>query len=216
MTLYFIFNHLNAIVLAIRVVFLCVVAIAFYRPVWAVRTLGNISFSKLALIAIGLNLFYGLFVTWGQYYVWATSGDFTRTLLSLPLSKEAPLPFLLEWTRTFFEHHLGYFSYYVLGRTWLNILILFLISGALYFIFRVWKFYRAGFLEQGPEILLVLMLISGFPGVLVLIPLGFIFSILLFIFSYFKGDKIVNIEPVFILAAFFALLFTRTILSMLQ
>lgn len=204
MILNFIFSYLNAIVLAIWIVFLIIVAIRFFRPAWV----KSISYWKFILIAIGLNIFYGLFVTWGQYYVWANGGIVTQTLLNSPLPKQVSF---FEWARPLFENHLGYFLFYIWGRFWLYIFISFLISGILYFLFRVWKSYRGSFTEQGPELLLVLMLISGYPGILILIPLGFIFSILLFGFYYFKGDKVVNIEPAFIVATLFALFFPYVI-----
>jgi hypothetical protein len=207
MKLNFIFSNLNAIVLGIWVLFLIVVAVRFFRPTWV----KNISFPRLILIAVGMNIFYGLFVTWGQYHVWATASDFTRVFINSPLSPKVPFPVYLNWFRPLFAHHFGYFLFYILGRVWLNILFLFLVSGALYSLFRVWNFYRGGFLEQGPELLLILMLISGMPGLFVSIFLGFIFSIFLFGFSYFKGNKIVNIEPAFIFATLFALLFTNII-----
>ena len=199
----FIFSNLNMIVLGIWMIFLIVVTIRFFRPAWV----KNISFLKLSFVAIALNIFYGLFVTWGQYYVWANGSAVTKALLNLPLAKEVPI---FEWARPLFTNHLGYFSYYVWGRTWLDIFILFLISGGLYYIFKIWESRRGNFIEQGPEILLALMLISGYPGVLVLIPLGFVFAFLLYGFSYFKGKKVVIIEPVFILATFFALIYTYT------
>lgn len=210
----FVFSNLNAIVLGVWIVFLIIVAIRFFRPAWV----KNISFFKLILIALGLNILYGLFVTWGQYYVWANGNEVTKALINSPLPKEAPL---FSYLRPLFENHFGYFLYYILGRIWLNILISFLISCVLYFLFRIWKFYRGGFLEQGPEILLILMLIVGFPGVLFLIPIGFIFSILLFGFYYSKTlfkraspRAVLNlvIEPAFIFATFFTLVFTRLIM----
>jgi hypothetical protein len=207
--LYFIFSHLNAIVLAVWVLFLVVVAVRFFCPAW----IRNISFWKLIFIALGLNIFYGLFVTWGQYYVWANGNDLTKALLNSPLSKN--VPFMFEWLRPLFENHLGYFLYYVLGRVWLNIFILFFISGLLYFLFKIWKSHRGNFTEQGPEILLVLMLTSGYPGILVSVPLGFVLAILFSIFSIFRSNKIINIEPFFIISTLFALFFTNIILSVL-
>jgi len=211
----FIFSNLNAIVLVIWLVFLAIVVIRYFHGAWV----KDISYFKLILIAVGLNIFYALFVSWGQYYVWATSSDFTRSLLNSPLPKEVPF---YAWARPFFENHLGYFLHYVLGRVWLNILVLFLFSASLYFLLKIWKFYRGNFLEQGPELLLLLMLISGWPGVLVSIPLGFFLSVLFIIFSYFKKTapktlslKTVLIEPAFILATFISLLFSRIILSLL-
>ena len=209
--LYFTLFHFNAILLAVWIIFLIIVALRFFRPQW-VR---NISFWKLSLIAIGINIFYGLFVTWGQYYVWAHGSEFTQSLLNSPLPPQVPI---WEWARPFFSHSLGYFAFYVLGRTWLNVLISFIISGVLYSLFKIWSNYRGNFIAQGPELLLVLMLISGYPGILILIPVGFILAILFFGFSYLEGKRgniILNIEPAFIFATLIVLLFSRIILSML-
>ena len=173
----------------------------------------NISYLKLILIAIGLNIFYGLFVTWGQYYVWSNGSEMTKALLTFPLPPQVPISSYVEWVRPLFQNHLGYFLYYIWGRVWMDIFILFAFSGLLYSIFKAWKFYRGGFLEKGPELLLVLMLISGWMGVLVSLSIGFILAILWLGFSFIKGKKIVAIEPVFIFATFLALIFTRIILS---
>ncbi len=255
MILNFIFSNLNAIVLGVWILFLIIVAIRYFQPTWIKSNnkflskiftgLKNISFLKLILIALGLNIFYGLFVSWGQYYVWSTASEVTKFLLTSPLPVEITFPSYLEWTRPLFNNNLGYFLFYIWGRVWLNIFILFTFSGLMYFVFRTWKFYRGGFLEKGPELMLVLMLISGWMGVLVSLSLGFIFAILFFAFYYLKTifkkiypviserlsetifkqffpkinfieseiNKILAVEPAFIFATFFGLLFTKIILS---
>lgn len=218
MKIYFIFSNLNPIVLAVWLVFLAIVTLRFFWP--ESKALARVSYHKLFWIALGINVFIGLFITWGQYYVWAHGNILTQSLLDSPLSKEAPL---YDFFRPLFSHHLGYFAYYVLGRTWLNILILFLVSGALYFLFKAWNKYRGNFLQEGPLLLLILMLAVGYPAILVFIPLGFIFAILLLLFFYarkvlkreFPRTVFLNIEPAFILAAFLALIFARGILNML-
>jgi len=255
MILNFIFSHLNAIVLGVWVLFLIIVAIRYFQPTW-IRSnnkfllkiftgFKNISFLNLIFIAIGLNIFYGLFVTWGQYYVWVHGSAVTKALLTFPLPAAVPFSKYFEWIRPIFSNHLGYFMFYAWGRIWLDIVVLFIFSGLMYSVFRTWKFYRGGFLEKGPELMLVLMLISGWMGVLVSLSLGFIFAILWFSFSYSKPflkkmytsvserlsktifkkifpeikfveskiNKIIAIEPVFIFATFFALIFTKIILS---
>jgi hypothetical protein len=211
MNLNFIFSHLNAIILIIWIIFLFFIAIRFFKPAWV----KDISFLKLALIAFAINIFYGLFITWGQYHVWAVSKDMTHALINLPLPGNVPFPPYLEWIRPLFENHLGYFLYYVLGRVWFNVFISFIISGVLYLIFKAWDFYRGGFLDQGPELLLALMLVPGWPEILIFIPLGFFLSILVSCFSHFRGNKVVNIELSFIFAALLTLLFARIILSYL-
>ncbi len=210
MILNFIFFHLNAIVLAIWVFFLIIVANRFFIKSWV----KNISLKKLAVIAVVLNITYGAFITWAQYYVWATGSAFSKSFINSPLPKEVPLSSVLEWTRSLFENKLGYFSYYVLGRFWLYIFILFAISFILYFLLKIWKKYRGGFRDDGPLLILILMLISGWPGILVFIPLGFIGSVLYLIISILMGRRVVEIEPVFIFVALIALVYGRLIIGL--
>ncbi len=208
MILNFIFSNLNVIVLAIWIIFWIIVAIRYFCPAWV----KNISFSKLAIIAFSLRIIYGIFITWGQYYVW-NSNSFTQTLLNSPLAKGVPT---YDFIRPLFENNLGYFSYYVLGRFWLYIFTLFIVSILFYFLSKIWWSYRGGFSKDGPLLILILMLISGWPGVLVFIPLSLIFSIIYLVFSYFRGKKEVKIEPAFILASLVALIFNNVILDFLQ
>lgn len=205
----FIFSNLNAIILGVWILFLLIIAVRVFKPSWT----KNISYSKLFFIALGLIIFYGLFVTWGQYYVWLKSGEMTRMLLNLSLPEQVPFPKYLEWARIFFSGSHGYFLFYVFGRIWLNILISFVVSGALYFIFKIWNYYKGSFSENGPELLLTLMLISGFPGILVTIFLGFVFSVIVFLIYFMKGIREVKIEKYFIFSTLISLLFTNIILS---
>jgi hypothetical protein len=209
MILNFIFSNLNLIVLCIWVLFLTIVIIRFFRPLWV----KNVSFSMLVIIAFFLNIFYGLFITWGQYYVWATGNIVSKTFVNSSLPKEVPFSSILEWARPLFENNLGYFLYYVLGRFWLYIFILFFISIFLYFILKFWNKYRGGFSPDGPLLILILMLIAGWPGILVLIPLSFIFSIFYIIFNLLKGRNSTNIEPAFIIATPIALILGKFILG---
>ena len=186
----FIFSNLNAIILVIWFLFLIIVAIRFFRPNWV----KNISYFKLFYITLGVHVLYSLFLTWAQYYVWSItdpSGTFNK---------------------------LSYFLGYAFIHFWLSLVLLSLISGILYFLFRLWLHYRGGFTDEGPMLLLVLMLISGWPGVLVSVTLGFIFAVLFFIFSYIKNIRnkdtlpIISIEGFFILSTLIALLFTKVIM----
>lgn len=225
MKLNFIFSNLNVIVLGIWILFLLIVAVRFFRPVWLnsrisflskiVQSLKDISYKKLIIAVISLNIIYSIFVTWGQYHIWATAADFTKMFVNLPLPKEVPMPIFLEWTRPLFAHSFGFFLYYILGRVWLNTLVLFLTSIALYFILKAWKSFRGNFLENGPELFFILMLIVGWPGVVIFIPIGFIVSLLFFSFYFFKGQNSVEIEPAFIVASFIVLVFGKIIFSLL-
>lgn len=215
MSLIFIFNNINNIFLVGWSTLIILTAVRLFRPV----LVKNISYWWIVGIVVGLHLSYGAFITWGQYYVWANGNTFTQSLISLPLPAEAPLPSILEWSRSYFEKPLGYFTYYVFGRVWLNIIILFVVSGLLYFVLKLWSNYRGGFLPNGPEIILALLLISGYPGILVLIPLGFIVAIIWFIFTIIKnrstGLQPMYIEPAFLIATAVALFFSKAVLSYL-
>ena len=176
MSLSFIFSNLNIFALAVWMILFVIVALRFVRPQWV----KNISFPVLIALAILLHVLYGAFVTWGQYHVWATSSDFTKTFISAPLPKEVPFPGILSGLRHSLERPRGYFVFYVFERVWLDILISFALAGFFYAIFKIWSFYRGGFSTYGPEILLVLMLIVGYPSLLVLVLLGFTFVLALF------------------------------------
>ena len=209
MILNFIFSHLNAIALFIWIVFAVIVGIRYFKPSW----LKYISYNKLIVITIILNILYMLFVTWGLYHVWSTGSEISKFLLKSPLSQNVPLPSFLEWTRSMFNHDYGYFLFYVLGRFWFYALISFVISGLLYILFKIWESKRGGFDVDGPKLMLVLMLLVGWPGILVFIPVGFIFAVLLLIFNFIRGRKTVEIEPSFIAASFITLLFSKIILN---
>jgi len=209
MILNFIFSHLNLFILFLWILFLILVCVRYFHPEW-VR---NISYNKILLLSIFLSLSYGLFVTWGQYYVWAHGSDITKFLVHSPLSSVVPLPSYLEWLRPLLSYKGGYFTFYVLGRTWLYVFISYFISFVLYLIFRLWMNKRGGFNQDGPKLLLILMISTGWPGVLVLIPLGFVISIILFGLYYFKGQKTVEVEPAFIIASIISVVFGHLILN---
>jgi len=208
----FIITNLNFIAFIVWIIFSFIVLARFIHP----NLVKNISYSILLAVAFFLHIFYGAFETFAQYFVWATGSAEMQIFLSTPLPPEAPLPAMLQWARIYFDHPFGYFSYYVLGRFWINILILFLVAGFLYVILKVWNFYRGRFIPKGPEIMLISFLISGWPGLLVLLPVGLIFWVVFFIYSYIHGRYRVLIEPAFLFATPVALIFSNYILSSLH
>ncbi len=213
MSLIFIFNNINTFFLVLWGCVAVLVALRYFRP----TLVKNISYRWIVALAIFIHLFYGAFVTWGQYYVWAGGNDFTRSLLHAPLSKEAPLPAFLEWSRSSFEQPLGYFVYYVFGRIWLNIIFVFITSVFFYIIFKLWSNYRGGFLPHGPELIFALLLATGFPGCLILVPLAFTLSFIWFGITFLKKRSMegveIHIEPAFIVVAPIVLLFGKIIRS---
>lgn len=194
-------------------VFFCVVLVRFLRPLWV----KNVSYRWLILGAVVLHIFYTVFVTWGQYHIWVTASEFTRALLALPLPGEAPLPTILEWVRPYFSHSLGYFAYYAFGRFFFSVIMLFVVTGIFYAIFKFLYVRRNNDEEQLPELLCVLMLIVGWPGIVVFIPLGFIIAILFSLSAliFFKKNQI-SLAPAFLFATPIVLIGAKTILAFLH
>lgn len=213
MLLQFISPHLNTIALGIWIIFFFIVLVRFMRPRWV----KNISYKWLMLGAVVLHIFYAVFVTWGQYHVWATGSDFTRILLASPLPLEAPLPVFLEYARSYFAGPLGYFAYYAFGRFFLNLIVLFFITGIFYAILKFGNLRRKSFGSDGPELLCVLLLIVGWPGIVVLIPLGFLIAIFFSIMAllFFK-KKQVSLLPAFLIATPLVLIGGKMILEILH
>lgn len=213
MILSFIFAHMNIFMFGIWAVFFGVVLVRFIRPLW----LNNISYWWLIAGGIALHIFYAIFIAWGQYHIWAVSSDFTRVLLALPLPREAPLPALFEWMRPYFNHSLGYFAYYVFGRFFLNIIILFAVTGIFYCIFRLWYHRRGDVRSNDPEVLCALLLMVGWPGIFAFIPLGFVVAIFFSVgmLIFIKKNRI-SLIPAFFVAAPIALIGSKTILTLLH
>jgi len=213
MILGFIFAHLNAVALGVWMIFLGMVLMRFLRP----SLIGNISYSNLIFGAVALHLCYAVFLTWGQYHLWATASDFTRSLLMAPLPSEVPIPAVLEFLRPYLSGTLGYFSYYAFGRFFFNIITLFVVAGVLYGVLKLWNSYKKNFEAEDLEIFLILMLIAGWPGIMVLVPLGFVAAVLFLVGStvFFKQNKI-SLIPVFLFTTPVVLIGGKAILDFLS
>lgn len=197
MLLYLILSRINYIFLAISLCFLIFVLIRFLKP-----NKINISYKKIVWVAVVLKIFFVSFLTWGQYYVWVKGGSLTKVLVELPMPKDISLPFAYRWLRPIFEMSHGYFVQYVWTHFWLSTVIAFLVSFALYFIFKIWKKYRGNFIQEGPTLLLILMIICGWPGIVLFIPLGFVLAVFGFIIGTFRGKSTIYVERFFLISAF--------------
>ncbi len=184
MILNFIFSNLNAIVLILRILLVVLITIRYYRPLWV----KDISFAKIALIVASFNIFIGAFITWGQYHVWKLS-DATGTYIKMP-----------------------YFAHYAWTNFWMSIAISFALSILLFVLFKAYSRYRGGFMEKGAELLLALMLTVSYPGILVLMMVGFAFAVLNSVYSHLRGNKFIHIESSFIWTAYIAILFAHVII----
>lgn len=209
----FLFTNFNTIALVAWLAFFGTVALRTLRPVWV----KNISYGWLVIGAVALHLLSGILLTWGQYTVWGKS-EFTKIFLSTPLSKEIPFPIYFEWARTFFEYPHGYFVFYSIGHFFLSTIALLVVTGLFYLFLVARARYRSSNFREGDIMLIVLaMLISGWPGVIVLLPIGLISAILLSLIArVVYGALRTPLPPAFLLAAPIALLFAIPILTALH
>lgn len=236
----FIFTNFNMIALVVWLAFFGTVALRTLRPAWV----KNISYGWLVAGAVALHLLFGILLTWGQYHAWATASDFTRSFLALPLSPEVPLPSfvdlfspifgfgktdiyatlyslehsLLDLVHPLFEGPHGYFIFYAYGHFFLKIIALFFVTiPFLLFLVVRSRTNPINFMEGDIMLIVLAMLISGWPGVIVLLPLGLISAILLSLVARIVyGALRTPLPPAFLLAAPIALLFAIPILTALH
>lgn len=126
---------------------------------------------------------YTVFLTFTQYKVWIDGNELTKVFTIAPVGSEVPFPGALEFVRPLFERPGGYFAFYVFGRFWLKVIILFLVSFVFYFFLKLLHKYRERFFKEGEiELGLLCALLSGWPGVVLFIPLSLFYTVFLGIF----------------------------------
>lgn len=216
MLLNFIFSNINIIALAIWFAFYIVVVIRTFRPAW----IKHVSYTWLIACAISLHLIYGIFLTWGQYFVWSKS-EFTKIFLSSALPKEVPFPTYLEFVRPLFSGAHGYFALYAFEHFFLGIIALFFVTGLFALFFKLYAHYRpALFQERDIAVIALAFLIAGWPGAIVLVPLSFVIAVFITSLSLlkpgFNKTKQVSLPLAFLLATPIALLFSTKILTALH
>ncbi|MDO8572279.1 MAG: hypothetical protein Q7S11_00745 [bacterium] len=134
----------------------------------------------LSFLTIVFMIGYSLLLTFGQHAVWQNGTELTKFLVTAPVSTAVPFPSAIEFTRPFFNHSGGYFMFYVLGRFWLRVGILLLVSFAFYAFLRLLRNYRGHFFAEGEmELGLLCALLSGWPGVLVFIPGALFYTVIM-------------------------------------
>lgn len=188
---------------------IAVVALARY---FEYSFFARVSWQWLVVGSIALHVLYGALLTWGQYAQWETS---PFGFLTQPLAKEAPLPLLLEWVRPSLEQPLGYFIFYAFGHFWINIMIIFGLAGFFALLLKLRAHYRPWNFKEGEIMAITLsLLVSGWPGVIVLLPLAFIFAIIFSVVSStFYGVSRIYLTPAFLVAAPIALIYGVAILK---
>ncbi|MBI5798912.1 MAG: hypothetical protein HZB10_03195 [Candidatus Yonathbacteria bacterium] len=210
----FIFANIDTIAIAVWLVFFVLVVVRTLRP----ALVKNVSYKVLVGIALSLYLLYGAVATWGQYRTWATSSDISRALLEAPLAHEVPFPSYLEWTRPLFDHTHGYFWFYSFQHFFLSTIALIIIVG-LFLLFLVVRSrtHPINFREGDIMLIALAMLISGWPGVIVLLPIGLVSAILLSIGArVIYGIERIPLPPAFLLASPVAFIYAVPILTALN
>ena len=210
----FVFANMGTIAIAVWLVFFVLVVVRALRPIWV----KNVSYKLLIGVAIGLYLLYGTVATFGQYRAWATSSDISRALLVAPLTPEVPFSAYLEWARPLFELTHGYFAFYSFQHFFLSAIALFIVVGLfLLFLIVRSRTHPINFREGDIMLIVLAMLISGWPGVIVLLPIGLVSAILLSVGArVFYGIERIPLPPAFLLAAPVALIYAVPILTALN
>ena len=213
MSLDFIFSNLNVIEVAVWITFFFIVAVRYLRPFWV----KNISYGWLVAGAVAIHLLYGIFATWGQYVVWGKS-EFTKVFLASPLTGEVAFPAYLDFLRPLFDGSNGYFAFYSFQHFFLSAIALFIIVGLfLLFLLARSRTHPVNFREGDIMLIVLAMLISGWPGVIVLLPIGLVSAILLSIGArVFYGIERIPLPPAFLLAAPVAIIYAVPILTALN
>lgn len=206
----FIFNNLNVIALSVWLVFFTIVAIRFLSPLWV----KNISYRWLIGIAVSLHIAYGILATWGQYAHWSKS-EFTKILLSDVLTPAVQFPFLLQWLRPIFDNTYGYFAFYSFTKFFLSSFALFFITGLFALFFKAYASYRPALFQRSDIAIIALtLLISGWPGAIVLVPLGFLLAVLIAILGLkMSSFNNIRISTSFVIVAPVAFLYSIQILT---
>lgn len=157
-----------------QIIYVCLLLFAatlyLKQKFYPVLRLFGLSWKKLIAGTIIFQIIYASIITWAQYYIWSKN-EFTNILLNSPLDKETLSP-ILQFFFPLFDHRFGYFVFYVLGRFWLEVFIIWMLAALFYFLLRLLNSYRLDFLE--PEEILLglgLALIVGWPNFVIFIPL---------------------------------------------
>lgn len=191
-----------------------IVAFVATMRYFKVSIFARVSWRWLVAITVVLHLGYAAFLTWGQYVVWENN-EFTKIFLAEPLSPDAPLPIIFEWTRPYFERPLGYFAFYSFGRFFSGIIALFVMTGMLVAFLKIRARYRPiNFAENDISAIALAVLIAGWPGVIALIPLGFLCAIFISLGArILYGIERIYLPPAFLIVAPIALTWGASILE---
>ena len=190
------------------------IAVVLALRYFNISIFARVSYKYLTLFVIVLRIVYDSLLSYGQYITWQ-SNPFTKIFLSTPLTKDVPLLFGTEWLRPYLDHKLGYFFFYVYQHFFLASIITFVTVLVIAGLLKLWAYYKPTDFKNGDIVVIALtFLIVGYPGIVILLPLGFLILILLQIVTkFFFKDKIVYLPMAFLLAVPVVLFFSAEILK---
>lgn len=146
------------------VLYILLITLKFLRP--------NLSLPRFPWLHLGYissQIFYGLFLSFGQYVHWAAN-QFTKPMTVLPLPSDVPLPGLFWLFAPILRLRHGYFIDYMLSRYWLSFLWGLIVVLILYLFLRIVRRLQPHLLSALDLNLFVAGgLILGWPNILLFI-----------------------------------------------
>lgn len=141
-------------------------------------------------LAWGTPVLYATLLTYLQYQVWAHN-ELGRTLLSLPVPGEVMFGTVFSWiTATFLSGEYGYFMFYVWGRFFQSIVLLYGIVLLVYGLSTLFlRMFPEGFSKNDRATAMFATLISGWPLAVVTLPVACVIALL-----FILGEKILKRE----------------------
>jgi hypothetical protein len=144
-------------------------------------------FFFLIWVMVGFHLGLALIKSILQYLVW-NQGGMMKIALNLPLEKMK-----LGWFENlpiFTNYSHGYFSYYIWNHFWKEAVLSVVAAALGYFIFRVLQKYKKNiFLERESEFGFLIMLIVGWPQILMFIPLVLLVAVIFSVVNWFRKHE---------------------------
>ena len=168
------------------------------RPIAQCKLLKKINYKSLIIAVISFRLFFVIFKTIGQYYVWAQN-EFTQFLLPPHQS-------------------INYFIFYSWGHFWMNVFLVVGVAAAFYLLLRGLRRYQKRFFEEGEtELGFLTALVVGWPAVVIFVPMIFTLAIFSVAFRHFVFKE--NLTPlggVFLITAAIIMLWGSQLIKILN
>lgn len=140
--------------------------------------------ARIVLVAVTFfRLLYPSLITVAQYQIW-NRNPFTRQLLNLPLGADVPVPTIFRNFYALFPLEKTYFVNYAFGRFWIGGLITLMLAGLIYVFFKLIRKVRPLAISELDIILLTIgVIMAGWPGLLIFVPLTLVFLALFSIYN---------------------------------